>query len=134
MKLNGLPLLVIITFISASYQAIKNPTDIIQKAIDSIDCFQIRIRIGNKESMPGFAIKLKDKDGNISLTILFISKLNYYPVRMRLENYSINNPEKTFFTDQTYYDLKFNVKIDTAVRFNTSSDSLIGYSINEMKP
>jgi hypothetical protein len=102
--------------------------------IQNTECFQIRIRLENKESMPGFAMKLEDREGIISATILFVSKMNYYPIRMRLENYSIDKPERTFFTDQTYYDLKFNIKIDTARQFNTSSDLLTGYKIIEMKP
>lgn len=102
--------------------------------IQNTDCYQIRIRLENKESMPGFALKLVDKEGSISTTIIFVGKLNYYPIRLRLENTSIDNPQKTFFTDQTYYDLKFNIKIDTARQFNTSNDILIGYKINEMKP
>ena len=53
---------------------------------------------------------------------------------MRMENYSVDSPEQIFFTDQTYYDLKFNIKLDTINEFNTSDEILIGYEINEIKP
>lgn len=97
-------------------------------------CFQILIRLVNKETMPGYAYKLQDKPGNISITKIFIDKVNYYPIRMIMENYSNDNPEQIFFTDQTYYDLIFNVKIDTLREFNTSMVVLDKYEIVEIRP
>jgi hypothetical protein len=103
--------------------------------IQNIDCFQIRIRLENKEFMPGFAAKLEDKEGNISTTILLcVSKINYYPIRMRFENYLTDNPGITFFTDQTYFDLRFNIRMDTTKQFGTADNLLSGYKINEMEP
>jgi hypothetical protein len=98
------------------------------------DCFQILIRLENKESMPGFAYKLHDKEGNVSKTRIFINKANYYPVRVIMENYSVGHPDQVFFTDQTYYDLKFNVKINAMREFNTSLSVLDKYEIIEMQP
>lgn len=97
-------------------------------------CFQIVCRLENKETMPGFAYKLKDKKGNVSIIKIFIDKANYYPIRMIMENYSNDNPEQIFFTDQTYYDLKFNLEIDTLREFNTSMFVFDKYKIVEIRP
>ena len=98
------------------------------------DCFQILIRLENKESMPGYAYKLQDKPGSVSMIKLFIDKENYYPLRMLMENYTKNNPEQIYFTDQTYYDLKFNIKLDAFREFNTSNEVFGRYKITEVKP
>ncbi|UCH15367.1 MAG: hypothetical protein JSV22_05220, partial [Bacteroidales bacterium] len=103
------------------YYKIKRLNDTIYQ---DTGCFQIIIRLENKGSMPGYTYNLQDEEGNISITKIFINKVNYYPVRMIMENRSNNNPEQVFFTDQTYYDLKFNLKIDTIKEFNTSIDVL----------
>jgi hypothetical protein len=97
-------------------------------------CYQIVFRLENKETMPGFAYKLQDKRGNVSIMKIFIDKVNYYPIRMIMENYSGDNPEQIFFTDQTYYDLKFNIEIDTLREFNTSIVALDKYKIVEAEP
>ena len=98
------------------------------------DCFQILIRLENKESMPGYAYKLQDKPGSVSMIKLFIDKENYYPLRMLMENYTKDNPEQIYFTDQTYYDLKFNIKLDAFREFNTSNEVFGRYKITEVKP
>lgn len=113
------------------YYQIKRLNDTI---FQNTDCFQILIRIEDKESMPGYAYKLQNKEGSVSITQMFIDKMSYYPIHMRMENYSKDNPEQIFFTDQTYYDLKFNIKLDTIKEFSTSNEILAGYEITEIKP
>jgi len=98
------------------------------------DCFQILIRLEDKGSMPGYAYKLQNEAGNVAVTSLLIDKANYYPVRMIMENYSKADPEQLFFTDQTWYDIKFNVEIDTIGEFNASGNDLGQYEIIEVEP
>ncbi|MEN8187400.1 MAG: hypothetical protein ABFR05_09750 [Bacteroidota bacterium] len=102
--------------------------------IQDTNCYQISIRLEDKQTMPGFAIKLEDSKGSISTTLLFINKQNYYPIRIVTKNYSKENPERKFFVDQTYYDFKFNKNINEDVQFNTSDDILTGFKTNERKP
>lgn len=97
-------------------------------------CFQIVIRLENKMTMPGFATRLEDSEGSISKTLYLIDKRTYYPIRMKGENYSIENPEERIFIDQKYYDVEFNLKIDEDVEFNTSDESITGFEIKEMEP
>jgi hypothetical protein len=117
---------------NSEYYQIERLNDTI---LQDINCIQIRIRLENRESaLPGFAYELEDYEGVISTTLLYINKLTYYPIRMKSENYSIENPGEIFFLDQTYSDLKFNINMDEKVLFNTSDDSLFGFKINERKP
>ncbi len=102
--------------------------------IESRYCFQIVIRLGNKMTMPGFAAKLEENEGNVSNTFYFIDKQTYYPIRMKGEIYSHDNPEQKFFIDQRYNDIKFNLEIDETVRFITSEESITGFEIIEMVP
>ena len=81
-------------------------------------CFQIEIQLEDKITMPGFATKLENNEGSVSRTLYIIDKQNYYPIRMKAENYSTSNPENKFFIDQTYYDIKFNIEIDEHIQFN----------------
>lgn len=97
-------------------------------------CFQIVIRLENKMTMPGFATRLEDSEGSISKTLYFIDKQTYYPIRMKGENYSIENPEEKIFINQKYYDIKFNLKIDEDVQFNTSDESITGFELKEIEP
>ena len=99
-----------------------------------MNCFQIKVSLEDKISMPGFATKLEDKKGNVSKTIYWIDKDTYYPIKMKGESFSIDNPEQKFFIDQKYYDIKFNVDIDEEEQFNTSDESIVGLKIREMKP
>ena len=92
------------------------------------------IRLEDKESMPGYSYNLIDKEGSVSITEVFVDKKNYFPIRMRMENYTKDNPGQIFFTDQIYYDIKYNIKLNTKKLFDTSIDNLNGYSINEIKP
>lgn len=97
-------------------------------------CYQIIIGLANKISMPGFATRLEDEKGIISRTYYFIDKETYYPVGMRGESYSIENPGQKMFIDQKYYDIKFNLEIDENEQFNTSDTTVSGFTVKEMKP
>ena len=97
------------------------------------NCFQIIVRLENKMSMPGFAIKLEDNIGIISKTLYLIDKKTYYPIRMEGESYSTKSPQQKMFMNQKYYDIKFNLKIEDN-QFNTSHESTTGFEIQEMKP
>ena len=102
--------------------------------INSKNCFQIVVRLDNKMTMPGFAIKLEEDEGSVSKTLYFIDKETYYPIRMIGENYSVENPEQKYFIDQKYYDIKFNIKIDENAQFNTTEKSITRFEKKEMKP
>ena len=110
---------------------IKRLDDVV---INNIDCFHIMIRLEDKESMPGYSYNPVDKEGSVSITEIFIDKKNYFPIRMRMENYTKANPGQIFFTDQIYYDIKFNIKLNAKELFDTSSNILDGYDINEIEP
>ena len=122
------------------FKFILNNTDsfIISRLNDTIinnkDCYQIKVQLENKMTMPGFKIKLENNEGNISNTLYFIDKEIFYPIGMKGESYSIDNPEKKIFIDQRYYDIKFNMIIDDDFQFNTSNELIAGYEKREMKP
>ncbi len=97
-------------------------------------CYQIRVTLEDKTTMPGFATELENSEGSISKTFYFIDKERYYPIRIKGENYSSNSPAQKVFIDQRYYDIQFNLTIDEAVQFNTSTESITGYEKKEMKP
>jgi hypothetical protein len=102
--------------------------------IQGTDCFQVKILLENKETMPGFATKLIDSEGSVSTTFLYIAKSNYFIIGVRFESYSTDNPEKLYFTDQTYYDLQYNFDMDTVKQFNTSPEIYSGYDFEEITP
>jgi len=84
--------------------------------------------------MPGFGMKLQDREGSISETLFTFDKQTCYPVRMKEVGYSIDSPEEKIFIDQRYYDLDFNLNIEDTVCFNTSTASLMGFEIIDMQP
>jgi len=102
--------------------------------INSRDCYQIIVQLENKMTMPGFACELQSNEGFISNSFYFLDKETSYPIRMRGESYSIDNPEQKIFIDQKYYDIKFNLTIDEDAQFNTSNGSITGFEKTEMKP
>ena len=97
-------------------------------------CFQILVKLEDKETMPGFLTYLEDSEGSISETLLVIDRETYYPVRMKNVRYTADNPERKMFIDQKYCDINFNLNIDEADYFNTSTESLIGFEIREIQP
>jgi len=102
--------------------------------IDNRDCYQISVRLDNKMTMPGFETKIENNEGNISITLYFIDKETDYPIRIKGENFSMDNPEQKIFIDQSYYDIRFNQEIDEEEQFNTSDESTVGFERVEMKP
>jgi hypothetical protein len=102
--------------------------------IDNRDCYQIAVRLDNKMTMPGFETKIENNEGSRSITLYFIDKETDYPIRIKGENFSVDNPEQKIFIDQRYYDIKFNLIIDDNFQFNTSNESIAGYEKIEMKP
>lgn len=102
--------------------------------IDSRNCYRVKVQLENKMTMPGFAIELEDSKGSLSNTIYFIDTETAYPIRMKGEFYSNDNPEQKVFIDQTYYDIRFNMDIDEDREFNTSFESIEGYEQVVMKP
>lgn len=102
--------------------------------IDNRGCYQIKVQLENKMTMPGFGIKLENNEGSISNTFYYIDKKIFYPIRMKGESYSIHSPAKKMFIDQRYYDIEFNREIDENVQFNTSDESIIRYNKREIKP
>lgn len=102
--------------------------------IGSKDCYQIRVQLENKMTMPGFAIELENNEGSMSKNYYYIDIKTNYPIRMIGESFTTDNPERKIFIDQMYYDIKLNLKIDENVQFNTSSESIKGFANKEMKP
>lgn len=102
--------------------------------INNKDCYQIKVQLENKMTMPGFKIKLENNEGSISNTLYYIDKEIFYPIGMRGESYSIDNAERKMFIDQRYYDIKFNLIIDDNVQFKISNESIARYKKREMKP
>ena len=102
--------------------------------IDSKDCYQIKVQLENKMTMPGFAIELQDNKGSISKTLYFIDKKSNYPIGVKSEFYSTEILQQKTFMDQKYYDIKFNLTIDEHVQFNTTNKSITGFEITDMKP
>jgi len=102
--------------------------------IDLRDCYTIIVRLENKMTMPGFATELEKDEGSISKTLYFIDKETNYPIRIKGESHSTDNPEQKMFIDQRYYDIEFNIIIDEPVQFDTSNESIEGFEIREMKP
>jgi len=102
--------------------------------IDNRDCYQIAVRLDNKITMPGFETKIENNEGSISITLYFIDKETYYPIRIKGEIFSVDNPEQNIFIDQRYYDIRFNQEIDEEEQFNTSDESTSGFERVEMKP
>jgi hypothetical protein len=102
--------------------------------IKNKDCFQISVLLENSMSMPGFAVGLEDNPGSISKTIYFIDKETNYPIRMKGEFYSVDNPTQVVFIDQTYYDIIFNLEMDEDELFNTSEKIVSGYVVMEVRP
>ena len=98
------------------------------------NCYQIEIILEDKSTMPGFETKLEESEGSISRTLFFINQHNFYPLKMREEFYSSENPEQKVFIDQTYHDIRYNLKIAEDIQFDTSVESISGYGITEIKP
>ncbi len=102
--------------------------------VNEKNCFQIQVSLEDKMTMPGFSIRLEDKKGNVTKTLYYIDRETYYPIKMKGESYSTDNPKQKYFIDQSYYDIKFNLTINENAQFHTSQESIIGFEEIEMKP
>jgi hypothetical protein len=102
--------------------------------VDGRECFQILVTLEDKMTMPGFAIELHEDKGSVSNTSYFIDRETLYPIRMQSVSYSRENPAQKIFLHQRYFDIKFNLKIDEDLQFNTSKQSLNGLEAREMTP
>lgn len=101
--------------------------------VENKNCYQILIELKDNTTMPGFAIKLEENKGSTSETTYFINKLTNYPIKMKALFYSDDHPDQKVFIDQTYYDIKFNLKINDFDRFNTTNESIKEYEKIEMQ-
>ncbi|MEN8225094.1 MAG: hypothetical protein ABFS05_07005 [Bacteroidota bacterium] len=95
-------------------------------------CYCLKTILEKKALMPGFYEFAIDTN-RVETMILFIDKLNYYPQRIRMEVYFIDNPENVYFTDNTFYNIKFNLELNDSL-FNTSDKVVRGFRINKIKP
>jgi hypothetical protein len=98
------------------------------------NCYQLLLELKDKITMPNFGVQLRDMEGQVSKTVYYIDKTSFYPIRIKGENYNIENPGQKIFMNQRYYDIQFNLNIDEQLRFNTSREALIGFSIREITP
>ena len=95
-------------------------------------CYYLKTILRKKALMPGF-YKFENDSNRVETMILFINKLNYYPQRIRMEAYFIDNPDNVYFTDNTFYNINFNPELNDSL-FNTSDKVIKGFRINEIKP
>ena len=102
--------------------------------VDKKNCYQIKVSLEDKMTMPSFNIRLENNKGNVSETLYFIDKETYYPIKMKGESYSTDNPKQKYFIEQRYYDIKFNLTINENDQFNTDYESIVGFEKIEMKP
>lgn len=98
------------------------------------DCYQIKVQLENATTMPGFAMELEEEKGRISKTSYYIDKKTNYPIRLKSEFYSAENPNQKTFIDQRHYDIEFNFTTDWDGLFNTSNESMTGFEKKEMNP
>lgn len=107
-----------------------------EKEIDTIvngeDCYCVKTILEKKALMPGFSKFIEDTN-RVETMILFISKRNFYPQRMVLETYFLDNPGDIYFTDHHFYNIKFNQQFDSLLFF-TSDEVVRGFNVEEMMP
>jgi hypothetical protein len=96
-------------------------------------CYQVEIKLEDYTTMPGFAMKLDSAKGVVICNKYFIDQSNFYPIGIHQISYNKSEPEKQYFFNQNYYDIKFNLPIDKQ-QFNTSIEMLEGFNIREMQP
>ena len=96
------------------------------------DCYCLKTILEEKALIPGFYNYTIDTS-RVETMILFIDKLNFYPQRIRMEVYFFDNPDNVYFTDNTFYNIKFNLELNDSL-FVTSDEVISGFKINEIKP
>ena len=100
--------------------------------VNEINCYYLKTILREKALMPGFYTFEIDTN-RVETMILFIDKFSYYPQRIRMEVYFIDNPDIVYFTDNTFYNIKFNRESNDSL-FSTSEKVVEGFRINEIKP
>lgn len=100
--------------------------------VNGTNCYYLKTILEKKALMPGFYEFTIDTN-RVETMILFIDKENFYPQRIRMEVYFIDNPDIVYFTDNTFYNIEFNPELDENL-FNTSNEIIEGYKIREMEP
>ena len=101
--------------------------------INEQTCFQVQIRLEDKESMPGFMADIQPSPGNVSLLTFFLDPNSHYPLQVNLDNYTRQDPDNKFFTHQRYTDFRFNVAIEARI-FDTSEAATEGFEVQMMLP
>ena len=100
--------------------------------INQINCYYLKTVLRKKALIPGF-YKFEIDTNRVETMILFIDKLSYYPQKIRMEVYFIDNPENIYFTDNTFYNIEFNLELNDSL-FNTAEKVIKGFRIKEIKP
>ena len=107
--------------------SLENDTVINQKK-----CYKLKTVLRKKALMPGF-YKSEIDTNRVETMILFIDKMSFYPQKIRMEVYFIDNPKNVYFTDNNFYNLKFNIELSDSL-FDTSEEIVKGFTIDEIKP
>ncbi len=102
------------------------------ETVNGKDCYCLKTILEKKALMPGF-YKYTVDTNRVETMILFIDKESFYPQRMRMEVYFYDNPDDVYYVDNTFLNLKFNVKFSDSL-FNTSDEVIDGFEITEVKP
>ena len=100
--------------------------------VNEKDCYCLKTILRKKALVPGFH-KFEIDTNRVETMILFIDKLSYYPQRIRMEVYFIDNPDNVYFADNAFYNIKFNLELNDSL-FNTSEKVIKGFRIKEIKP
>jgi hypothetical protein len=115
--------------------ALENEDDYILESgndtvIDEVDCYCVKTILDKKALMPGFYKSIIDTN-RVETMILYIGKSDFYPRKMRLEVFFIDNPKIVYYTDNNFYNIEFNLKLNDSL-FLTSNNIVKGFKINEI--
>ena len=102
--------------------------------IDDKKCYQIHVELRDWETMPGFQTELKESLGNVRESKYFIEQIAYYPICFKSVSYSNDQSDQTYFIEQIYYDITFNLNLNSEGLFRTDTALLTGFEINEIIP
>jgi hypothetical protein len=115
------------------HQSDYNLSFLCDTIINDRECYTIKVILTDKTIRPGMNLEFTQDSGSVSTSYLYFSRLDYYPQKMYMEYVNNNNPDRLFFTDHNFYDIKFNPLISDTL-FNTSDKILKRYDVEEMKP
>lgn len=100
--------------------------------VNGKNCYCLKTVLEKKALMPGFYEFAVDTN-RVEAMIMFIDKLTYYPQRIRMEVYFIDNPDNVYFVDNAFYNIKFNLELNDSL-FNTSEKVVEGFRLDEIEP